>query len=73
MTAKITLRTRLFQRHAELTGYTTPAALATAMRVHRATVTRVLAGQQAVGASFVAGALTAFPDLTFSDLFEIQK
>lgn len=72
MTATIQLRHRLFTRHAEHAGHASHASLAAAMHVDRSTVTRVLSGSQAVGASFVAGALIAFPELTFSDLFQIQ-
>lgn len=65
----LTLRSELFRRHAGAKGLVTEAAIAAAMHVDRSTVHRVLAGTQAPGNVFVAGALLAFPELDARDLF----
>jgi hypothetical protein len=69
MAATLILRGHLFRRHARAKGLTTEAAIAAAMHVDRSTVHRVLAGTQAPGNAFVAGALLAFPELDARDLF----
>ncbi len=69
---RVVLRDAAFRTYATARGLTTPAAIAAAMRVHRTTVTRVLAGQLGVGADFIAGALAAFPAAEFKDLFAIE-
>lgn len=68
---RVTLRLDTFRAFAAARGHGTPSAIADAMNVHRSTVTRVLAGQQAVGADFIAGALTALAPVDFRDLFDI--
>jgi hypothetical protein len=73
MSATLTLRDELFRRHAKAKGLTTEAAIAAAMHVNRTTVHRVLAGTQAPGNAFVAGALIAFPELDARDLFTVSN
>ena len=71
MPATLTLKPG-FRQRAEAIGLTTETAIADAMHVHRVTVNRVLAGNQAPGNAFVAGALLAFPELDARDLFNAQ-
>lgn len=73
MPATLTVRDELFRRHAEAKGLTTEAAIAAAMHIDRSTVHRVLAGTQAPGNAFVAGALLAFPELDARDLFLAER
>lgn len=49
----------------------TPSAQARAMGITPSSVWRVMESLSLPGVPFIAGALRAFPDLTFADLFEI--
>ncbi|KOX32965.1 hypothetical protein ADK67_07170 [Saccharothrix sp. NRRL B-16348] len=70
-TYHIELRIDLFTKAARLAGFRSDYKLAPAMGVNRSTVARVVSGTQQPGASFIAGALTALPPMTFEDLFQV--
>jgi hypothetical protein len=61
-------RTRVFDLAAEY-GYLTNTALAEAMGIDQSLVSRVRNGERPVTRKFIAGALKAFPDRRFEDLF----
>lgn len=71
MSATIALRTRQFKKFTALKGLHTDTAIAEAIDYDRGNLSRVLAGTQAPGAKFIAGCLAAFPELEFSDLFDV--
>jgi hypothetical protein len=73
MAPTVVLRTGPLVKHRKKSGLVDDTRLASAMRMHRTTVTRVVAGEMRPGVAFIAGALTAFPDLRFDDLFEIAQ
>jgi hypothetical protein len=52
-------------------GLKTEQAKADAIKVDQSTLHRVLRGATAPGPRFIAGVLLAFPELDFSDLFEV--
>ncbi|MFC5993518.1 transcriptional regulator [Pseudonocardia hispaniensis] len=52
-------------------GLVTDTALADAMGIHKASVSRTLAGKSQLGGNFIGGLLRAFPGLTFEDLFTL--
>ncbi|MBB4965756.1 transcriptional regulator [Saccharothrix violaceirubra] len=60
----------MFDKAARLAGHPSDYSVSQAMGVNRSTVTRVRAGTLHPGPAFIAGALRAFPPLTFEDLFE---
>jgi hypothetical protein len=53
-------------------GYKSDRALAQAMGLSAAQVSRVRAGKRGINNSFIAGAQRAFPDKTLDELFVIQ-
>lgn len=71
MAAKIRLRTGQYRKYVSLKGLTTQAAQAAALGVSEPTVGRVVTGKTGPGEQFIAGCLAAFPELDFSDLFEV--
>lgn len=71
MSATIALRNRQFRKFTALKGWATDTAIAAAIGYDRGNLSRVLQGTQAPGAKFIAGCLTAFPELEFADLFEV--
>lgn len=71
LSASIALRSRQFQKFMALKGLKTDTAIAATIGCDRGNLSRVLAGKQAPGARFIAGCLVAFPELEFSDLFEV--
>ncbi|MDQ0377912.1 transcriptional regulator [Amycolatopsis thermophila] len=68
----IKLRPGELDKAIRLKHFPSDYALARAMGVARSTVVRVRAGQIEPGPRFIAGALVAFPELRFEDLFEIS-
>jgi hypothetical protein len=64
-------KTRVFDL-APAAGYPTDDALAEAMGLSPAFVSRVRNGTRQVGPGFIAGALRAFPGCTFDDLFVVE-
>lgn len=71
MAASIALRTSQFRKYTAIAGMATDDAKAKALGVDPATLSRVLKGRCAPGARFIAGTLSAFPELDFEDLFEV--
>lgn len=71
MAARIRLRTGQFRKFSSLKGLTTDDAVAKAMGIDPGTLSRVLTGKSAPGERFIAGALTAFSEVDFEDLFEV--
>lgn len=71
MPATIKLRIWQVQKYMALSGLRTKSALAEHMRIDRATVQRVFAGDALPGATFIAAMLAAFPELAFEDLFDV--
>jgi transcriptional regulator with XRE-family HTH domain len=72
MAATLTLRTGALDALRDTHGLTKDVQLAAAMNVSPASVSRVLAGEQAPGSRFMASLVTAFPGVTLDDLFEIE-
>lgn len=73
MKSTIVLRAQQLRAYRALRGWNTDAALASAMKVHHTTVSRVLRGKTGPGEEFIANLLAAFPELTFGDLFEVVE
>lgn len=71
MAATIRLRTGQYRKYAALKGLRTDDAAARVIGVDPATLSRVLKGRSAPGGRFIAGALAAFPELEFADLFDV--
>lgn len=76
MAASIRLRTGQYRKYAALKNWTTDRKAAEAIGVQPSTLSRVLRGASdsrgtAPGEQFIAGLLAAFPELDFSDLFEV--
>lgn len=69
----ITIRTGNLDLARRVAGLATPAALARAMGIHRANVTRTLSGDARLTAEFIAGLRRAFPMLGFDDLFAVAE
>jgi transcriptional regulator with XRE-family HTH domain len=65
------MRTRVFQIAPEY-GYKTLRQLAAALGVSVAQLWRVQHGQRTINGTFIAGALRAFPDKAFDDLFYVE-
>lgn len=65
------LRTRAFEI-ARCRGIKTDAELARVMEISHATVSRVQSQLRQINQVFIIGALRAFPDLTFEELFFID-
>lgn len=71
MNATIHLRLGQLRKYRAMSGLTSDSGLADRMGAHRATVHRALRGDGKFSLEFVASLLRAFPQLDFSDLFEI--
>jgi 16S rRNA U516 pseudouridylate synthase RsuA-like enzyme len=65
------MRTRVFEIAPEY-GYRTLRQMAAAMGISVAQVWRVQHGQRTINGTFISGALRAFPDKVFSDLFYVE-
>jgi len=65
------LRTRIFDLAGER-GYKSDRALAKAMGVSAALVSRVRHSQVAINETFIAGARRAFPDKSLDELFVFE-
>lgn len=71
MAASIRLRTGQYRKFARLKGWRSDDQASKALGINPATLSRVLRGKTAPGERFIAAALTAFPELEFSDLFDV--
>jgi hypothetical protein len=71
MQATIRLRHSQWTKLVQLAGITSDQTLARRMGISRSSVSRVLRNGGEVGARFIAGALVAFPELDFDDLFVV--
>lgn len=71
MAAQLLLRTEALDRLRERDGLTKDGALAAAMAVSSATVSRVLTGKAKPGSIFIPALVAAFPGTTLDDLFEV--
>ncbi len=71
MAATIRLRTAQFEKFCKLKGLKTQADKARFLGVTEPTVGRIVSGDRKPGEAFIAGVLHAFPELDFSDLFEV--
>jgi hypothetical protein len=71
MAATIRLRTAQFEKFCKLKGLKTQADKAQFLKVTEPTVGRIVKGERRPGEAFIAGVLNAFPELDFSDLFEV--
>lgn len=69
--ATIRLRSEQLAKFRRLAGISTDDALAKAMGVNPATVSRVLRGTAVPGERFIAGLLLVFGVECFGDLFEV--
>ena len=64
-------RTRVFDLAPEY-GYRTNTDLALAMGIDQSLVSRIRSGERPVTRAFIAGALRAFKDKRFEDLFSVE-
>lgn len=71
VSAAIRLRTGQYRKFAALKGWRTDDQAARAVGVDPATLSRVLKGRSAPGSRFIAGVLSALPEVDFADLFEV--
>jgi len=71
MTATIRLRHTQLAKYMKMTNLDTKRDLARRLNVNESQVSRILLGHCAPGEKFIAAILAAFPDLEFSDLFEV--
>lgn len=71
MTATLRLRADVLAKLRGTAGLKTDDALAKAMRMDPATVSRVLRGKQTPGPKFMAALVACFPGWDLDDLFEI--
>ncbi|MFC7448675.1 helix-turn-helix domain-containing protein [Rhodococcus daqingensis] len=67
----IKLKQGQLAKYRQLSGMDTQQKLADAMGMERSTLSRTLNGFIDPGVRFIAGLLTAFPMLSFEDLFEV--
>lgn len=65
------MRTRVFELARER-GWSM-RTLASAMGISHSEVVRVRLGQRPIGGLFIRGAMLAFPDLTFEQMFTIDR
>ena len=54
-------------------GYKSDRALAKAMGVSPAMLSRVRAGKRGISSAFIAGARRAFPDVSLDDMFTVDS
>ncbi|MBW4720719.1 transcriptional regulator [Saccharothrix obliqua] len=73
MAFTLRLNVKRFTRAVRLAGYHSDYALAVRMRINRATLKRVLDGDNNPGPAFIAGALRALSPLRFEDLFDVGE
>ena len=66
------LRTRVFDLASEY-GFGTNAELAQAMGIDQSLISRIRSGERPVTRAFIVGALRAFPDKVFEDLFTVDS
>ena len=71
MSVTIACKTTSLRKYAGVAGHRTDRALADLLQIDQGNLSRVLNGKQRPGGVFIASALRAFPDLDFSDLFEV--
>lgn len=76
MAAMIRLKTKRFRMIASLKGWRTDDAIAKALRLNPATVSRNLRSAEdprgtAPGERFIAAVLAALPEVPFEELFEV--
>lgn len=71
MDATIRLREGQLRKFRAMTGLERDTELAARMGVTRQTVHRIVAQRAGLSPGFIAALLTAFPHLTFDDLFEV--
>lgn len=72
MAASIRLRTAQYRKYAALKGWRTQHEAAQAIDFSEAALSRIIRGKRGPGAEFIAALLTAFPELEFSDLFDVE-
>ena len=65
------LQTRVFELAPEY-GYKTNTDLAQAMGIDQSLVSRIRSGERPVTRAFIVGALRAFPDKRFEELFSVE-
>lgn len=70
---RVGLRTAQFRRYAKAHGLSTDAEIAGHTGLDRTTLFRLLRGDIAPGERIIATLLTAFPEQTFEDIFEITR
>lgn len=69
----VRLRVDRFDLATRVAGLESDYEIADALGVHRSTVGRVLADELRPGPVFIAGALSAFKTMSFTDLFEVVE
>lgn len=70
-TATIALRQGQYDKFCALKGWHTLTDKAHATGMDKGAVSRMLAGKRPLNVDFIAKTLTAFPELEFTDLFEV--
>lgn len=71
MAAEVRLRIGQYRKFCRMRGWDSENQQAHALGVSPSTVNRILKGTQKPSSEFIGAALTAFPELEFSDLFEV--
>lgn len=69
---RIKLRDEFFAA-ADARGWGSDAAIADRIGAERTTVWRVRNGHASPGEQFIAGVLSALPDMEFGDLFDVES
>lgn len=71
MAAEIRLRVGQYRKFCRMRGWDSENQQAHGLKVSPSTVNRILKGTQRPSGEFIGAALLAFPELEFSDLFEV--
>lgn len=71
MAAEVRLRVGQWRKYCRMRGWDSENQQARELRVAPSTVNRILKGTQKPSGEFIGAALLAFPELEFSDLFEV--
>lgn len=71
MAAEVRLRVGQWAKFCRMRGWTSENQQARELGVSPSTINRILKGTQRPSGEFIGAALLAFPELEFSDLFEV--
>lgn len=71
MPAEVRLRVGQWRKFCRMRGWTSENQQARELGMAASTINRILKGTQRPSGEFIGAALLAFPELEFSDLFEV--